>query len=274
MNGSDVVAGSLFNTLTNDMPYEIPTVDLEGTKYNIPNNPKVYAPIEELSVGGLTNAVSTGVFDVLMSSMKKHLKEEYESGRITGSEYTKLYTAQSQVVLNTSIQFMNMQVTSYWQAVSGQAAAIVSQVQIETGKLEYATGQMKAKTVETEYAVNKVKLATEDAAYGVNKYNLSNLMPAQLKLLNEQLEVQRAQTSDTRSDGTTPVNGVLGKQRALYTQQITSYQRDAEMKATKLFTDAWITMKTIDEGLLPPSNFQNTSLDGILTRIKQNNDLV
>jgi len=85
--------------------------------------------------------------------------------------------------------------------------------------------------------------------------------------------VQRAQTLDTRSDGVTDVEGVLGKQKDLYTQQITSYRRDAETKVAKLFTDAWITMKTIDEGLSPPTGFTNASLDEILGVLKVNNDL-
>lgn len=67
--------------------------------------------------------------------------------------------------------------------------------------------------------------------------------------------------------------GSIGKQKALYDQQITSYQRDAEVKAAKIFSDAWITQKTIDEGLTAPSALQNASLDRILTVIKTNNKL-
>lgn len=103
-------------------------------------------------------------------------------------------------------------------------------------------------------------------------YQLSNLLPEQLKLLKEQYESQRAQTQDTRSDYL-PIAGVLGKQKDLYSQQILSYQRDAEVKAAKLFTDAWITQKTIDEGLNPPTGFTNDSLDPILTTLKSVNNL-
>ena len=104
------------------------------------------------------------------------------------------------------------------------------------------------------------------------QYSLDNLLPAQLSMLLEQVEAQRAQTLDDRTDAT-PITGLLGKQKALYSQQIVSYMRDAEVKAAKLFTDAWITMKTIDEGLLPPTNFDNASLDEILGVLKTNNAL-
>ena len=86
------------------------------------------------------------------------------------------------------------------------------------------------------------------------------------------MEVQRAQTMDTRTNGVA-IRGSVGKQKDLYTQQITSYQRDAEVKAAKLFTDAWITQKTIDEGLLPPGAFRNDSINVILRNIKANNDI-
>ena len=92
----------------------------------------------------------------------------------------------------------------------------------------------------------------------------------QVILVSEQGEAQRAQTLDTRLDGAT-VTGLLGKQKELYSQQITSYKRDAEVKAGKLWIDAWITMKTIDEGLLPPDQFTNIEINEVLATLKTNN---
>ena len=103
-------------------------------------------------------------------------------------------------------------------------------------------------------------------------YNLQTMLPQQYELLVEQTEVQRAQTLDTRSDGITVV-GAVGKQKDLYSQQIVSYQRDSELKAAKLFTDAWTVQKTVDEGFVAPANFQNPSLDSVLGHIKTNNNL-
>lgn len=103
-------------------------------------------------------------------------------------------------------------------------------------------------------------------------YNLQTMLPQQHELLVEQTEVQRAQTLDTRSDGITVV-GAVGKQKDLYSQQIVSYQRDSELKAAKLFADAWTVQKTVDEGFVAPANFQNPSLDSVLGHIKTNNNL-
>ena len=103
-------------------------------------------------------------------------------------------------------------------------------------------------------------------------FNLQTMLPQQHELLVEQTEVQRAQTLDTRSNGITVV-GAVGKQKDLYSQQIKSFQRDSELKAAKLFADAWTVQKTVDEGFVAPANFQNPSLDSVLGHIKTNNNL-
>lgn len=54
-----------------------------------------------------TNALDgTGVFDVLMSVVKKHLIEEFENDRITGEEYTQVYLGALQSVMQSALQFL------------------------------------------------------------------------------------------------------------------------------------------------------------------------
>ncbi len=159
-----------------------------------------------------------------------------------------------------------------------QKALLVAQVAgqlTENNISSYNLTNMLPKQLET--------LVAQLEGIGINNdtasYNLSTVLPQnvsiareQEKLVREQTEVQRAQTSNNRTDGL-PVSGVLGKQKDLYTQQITSYIRNDERSAAKIFTDAWTVMKTIDEGLVPPSNFNNASLDTVLAKVKQNNGL-
>lgn len=89
-------------------------------------------------------------------------------------------------------------------------------------------------------------------------------------LVHEQMEGQRAQTLDTRQDGqsrnitvTLPdgtleprIAGLLGVQNYLYRQQIISYRDDSQVKAGKLFSDLWMTMKTIDDATQPANYFR------------------
>lgn len=117
-----------------------------------------------------------------------------------------------------------------------------------------------------------VQLNTATTAQQTAEYNRVTLQPQQFALLVEQTNVQRAQTADLRQDSQ-GVAGLIKSQKDLYAQQILSYKRDSEIKATKVFTDAWTVQKTVDDGLAAPGNFSNTSLDGILDHIKFNNGL-
>jgi hypothetical protein len=180
----------------------------------------------------------TGVFDKLMVSLTAHLKVEYEANRISGAEYTKAYIGIVSAALQTASSFLVAAEQTYWQA------------QVQEAQMNNLIAQGE----------------------GID-YTNTNILPQQLALLEEQTEVQRAQTLNTRTDGVTTVVGVLGKQKDLYSQQITSYQRDAETKAVKIFSDAWITQKTIDEGLVAPTHFTNTEINEVLGVLRTNLNL-
>jgi len=191
------------------------------------------------------------------------------------------------------------------QARAAETQAVQARLELETARLALAKAQYDAATSEAQYALTKIKISTEDATYGnlvkqgegldfTNQYimpaqktgldrtnaNLlsegvgidytnANILPRQGELLKEQMEATRAQTQDWRLDGQEVV-GSIGKQKDLYAQQIISYQRDAETKAAKIFSDAWITQKTIDEGLLAPNQFTNNQIDSILVALRGN----
>ena len=113
----------------------------------------------------------------------------------------------------------------------------------------------------------------------IKDYNLANTLPTQVTLLDEQItltseqgEAERAKTLDHRSDGGM-VEGSVGKQKDLYDQQIDSFIKDAQHKTAKLYSDAWITQKTLDEGLTAPTQFTNSEVNEVLTTVRGNNSL-
>lgn len=180
--------------------------------------------VPQITNEALTTKVvdGSGIFDIVMASINAHLMGQYESGRITGADFTKAYIELTTAALSSSVAFLLGRDEAYWKGLLAQQQVANAQQQ--------------------------------------------NL------LLKEQTEVQRAQTLNERTDGATVV-GAIGKQKDLYTQQITSYQRDAEVKAAKMFIDSWITQKTLDEGLTAPTSLQNASIDVIMAKIKTNNSL-
>ena len=296
--GAEAEGNSLFQTLTAGVSFEIPQIDVTGPSFQIPGgmDSELYKEVTRIANSELTTTTldGTGTFDVLMRGFKAHLKEEYNQSRITGAEYTKAYTALVESAMAQGVQFLLGKDASFWQAMSAQIQAITAKLQLETARVRHTTAQLEALNQEATFALTKMRLANENMQYCIGKfnheqmlpaqktgqdianrtavYNLDMIMPQQYKLLVEQTEVQRAQTLDTRSDGSTVV-GAVGKQKDLYSQQIKSYQRDSELKAAKLFADAWTVQKTVDEGFVAPANFQNPSLDSVLGHIKTNNNL-
>ena len=273
---AEVEANRLLEELTKGDDFTLPDIDMSGPEWDIPggDGSPIFGAITKITNESLTTREvgGSGTFDALMESAHNHLKAEFKANRITGGEYTKAYIAMMESCMSNAVQFLLGRDQAYWAAALAQIQAVTARVTLATSKAQYVLAKIQALSAKSEYALTKMKIATESETYCAALFNVNQMLPQQLKLITEQTESQRAQTLDTRSDGAT-VTGSVGKQKELYSQQITSYQRDAEVKASKLFTDAWITQKTIDEGLNPPNGFTNASIDTILTKLKSNNGL-
>lgn len=281
--GADTEANALIESLTAGEDFTIPKIDWDDDAFKFPGGTDgpLYQPVARITIEELTTRIvgGTGVFDALMASFSAHLRAEYEKSRITGDDYTKTYIALSESAMANATQFLLGKDESFWNAQTAQLQAFTARIGLETAKAEMANTQLQALNQRANFALTKLKLSGESVTYCTAQYNLDKMLPQQLinlkgqeLMIKEQMEAQRGQTADARTDGI-PVSGVMGKQKDLYTQQITSYKRDSEIKGAKLFTDAWITMKSIDEGLLPPTGFTNDSIDTVLTAIKTNNEL-
>ncbi|QWY13173.1 virion structural protein [Escherichia phage vB_EcoP-ZQ2] len=273
---AEVEANRLLEELTKGDDFTLPDIDMSGPEWDIPggDGSPIFGAITKITNESLTTREvgGSGTFDALMESAHNHLKAEFKANRITGGEYTKAYIAMMESCMSNAVQFLLGRDQAYWAAALAQIQAVTARVQLATTKAQFVLAKIQALSAKSEYALTKMKIATESETYCAALFNVNQMLPQQLKLITEQTESQRAQTLDTRTDGAV-VKGSVGKQKELYSQQITSYQRDAEVKASKLFTDAWITQKTIDEGLNPPNGFTNASIDTILSKLKSNNGL-
>ena len=69
------------------------------------------------------------------------------------------------------------------------------------------------------------------------------------------------------------MEGSVGKQKDLYDQQIDSFIKDAQHKTAKMYSDAWVTQKTLDEGLAPPTQFNEANINSVLAGVRGNNNL-
>lgn len=259
-NADDIAKGILTN-ITAGTDFTLPEIDLTDPKWDMPESldAALKEAIEPLSIEQLTEKKvnGTGAIDVIMSCVSAHLKDEFERGRLTGAEYSKAYVALTTAAMQTGLQFLMQRDQIKWAGITAQIQAMTAKLGLETAKAQYIAAKAAAMTAEAQYANQVMDLAIKDAAYCTQQ---------------EQHEAARAQTMDTRSDGTV-VRGSIGKQKELYSQQITSYQRSAETNAAKIFSDAWIAHKSIDEGIDAPAAFNAATISSVLTAIKTNNGL-
>jgi hypothetical protein len=232
--GAETEANTLMESLIDGLDFTIPEVDFSDIDLDIPTtaiNPLTNAELTSGTIDG------NGTFDVIMRAMSAHLQQEFDKNRITGDQFSKAYVALAAGSLANAVQFLLSRDDQYWKSQTARAEAITAQVKLETAKVELQAKRAEALMNQAGYALTKMKLSNESMSYCVAKYNLENILPAQ---------------------------------KALLEQQKTSYKRDAEIKAAKVWADTWITQKTIDEGLSAPSIFTNDVLDDVFGSLKEN----
>ena len=276
--GADTLGTSLIASLTNDVPFDIPNTTIPAT-------------ITKVTVADLTSGAvnGTGSFDKLMAGISAHLKNEFDKNRITGAEYTKAFIASTELALNQGAAFALACDKQYWENLLTQQQAIVSRLQAENLLAEYAAKKLQLAKLSSEFCISEYtlnnmlpaqKALVESQKLGQDKnnsiadYNLASMLPQQLTLLtkqtnltSEQYEAARAQTLNTRSDGTA-VDGNLGGQRELHAQQVVSYKSDAKLKVGKIFSDTWITQKTLNDEIDPPVSFTNPTVESVMAALR------
>lgn len=284
--GSENLANPMFTALVGAGNDALPVVDIWGPDYEVPSGPgsPLETPIEKVTVAELVACV-----EALEDNFKGLLEEQAVKQRITNADYAKTFLGLSQVAMQGAVQFMLGKDQAYWVAVKTKIEAV-------NAKMENEKLKMEVMLLRAQFAQAKLSLAATDSQFGVSELNRTEHVPAQVtltkeqvKMVHEQMEAQRAQTVDYREDGhartelvTNPDNtqefrlqGLLGVQKTLYGQQIYSYRDDGKIKAGKVFSDLWMTMRTVDE-VQPSAYFRpptpevpNNPLDGVFKAVRK-----
>lgn len=269
--GADAFGTTLMDSLTSDAPFSTPTTVIP-------------AEVSKLSIADLTSGVvaGTGAFDKIMVSMAAHLKNEYDKNRITGAEYTKAFIAATELALSQGASFTLACERQYWDTLLLQQQTVAAKLQAENLLAEYAIKKLQLAKLSSEYCASEFnvntllpkqaemltkQIAGQETSNQIAAYNLANMLPEQLKLVKEQFESARAQTKDTRSDGSA-IEGSIGAQKLLHAQQVTAYVQDSKLKVAKIFSDSWITQKTLNEDIPAPAQLINDSVNTVLSNLR------
>ena len=161
-----------------------------------------------------SDVTGTGVFDVMMNSIRANVYEEYREGRITGAEYAQVYLSAMNSAADRALSFVLQQ-----HKVDLEAQKIVAEIEVLTDT---------ACKLKQEFEV-------------LEQQELKVI--AETGLVGQKTATEAAQISGTNVDA----NSVIGRQKELYFAQGEAFIRDGEQKATKIMVDTWNVRKTTDE---------------------------
>ncbi len=237
INSVSIDANSLFSALTQGVNIDLNIDDIVlDTDFPVTPDPSLPV-VEPLTIEKLTQGLvgGDGVFDKLMAAVNAQIGTQYEKGRITGSDYANVYLGAIQSAMQFAIQYTlgnqraqleNLQILetvklAQVQRVKAMADIELVRAQLVTAQYNMLQSKLQAHVVYNQYASTKMDL--------VLGFNSILEAEGKQKLINEQFESQRAQTLDTRSDGTA-VNGVIGTQRDLTAAQVAVANEDIDTK--------------------------------------------
>lgn len=182
-------------------------------------------------IGDLTDGDidGSGTFDLMMKSVKSHLQEEYNTGRIKGSDYATVYLGAIQTTMDRALSYVM--------------------------------------THDEEDAKIRVADATQcklDAEFDVLVLQAVKVT-AETNLLNQRKITEVAQTNGTAVTS----DSLLGKQIALFQKQADGFTRDAEQKAAAIMADTWNIRRTTDEGTVwdEVNHFQDSDVGRVIIKM-------
>ena len=138
---------------------------------------------QPLNVTELTTAeiAGTGVFDVLMRSVKNHVQEEHTKSRITGKEYATVYLEALQSTMAQSIEYLLRAKTLGFELdnLGKQGVLLDHQAEIAIKDAQLKFAQIAQTQAQTELTEQQVKSAEAEA----------HKIPVEISLLRSNLEL-------------------------------------------------------------------------------------
>lgn len=242
----------------------------------------------ELSAGALLSAPNvsrlttqslegTGVFDVLMASTKLHLLEEYNSGRITGEEYTQVYLGALTAVMQQSVTFLlNSQQEEKIIAEIGLVRQKIATELAQTDNtiplgLAFNGTSVVEGLVESQLALNALQ---EDLVT-----NQIEKVERESALVGQQIISELSHTSNSLTNAigaglgynnTTTVAGLIKAQKDKVDAEIARSDAEVDLVTQKIVTEVAQTSDTKPVGLGQMSS--TTVLNGLVKSQKEKTD--
>jgi hypothetical protein len=257
----------------------VPTVDL--SLFSVPNFNSNPVPNPTTVTNTLLtdkNVNGTGCFDNLMTSISKHLTNEFEEGRIEQDKFGDIYSQNMIQAMSIASQYVLNSVTTNYQnqllkkqLEQQEINNIIAKVQLETTKTTATRARFEALTANANFTIAKQQLAVVNADY---LFKLKQIL-----LVTEQIDTERAKTKNTTATGST-ITGILGKEKdlkdsqiSLYEQQQNAYIVDSKAKIGMMFKDIYSINKSSDPGTTVPTSLNDANINEVVTAMRNAVDL-
>jgi len=175
----------------------------------------------QILISELTEGIvdGNGYFDELMKAATAHLEEQHKLGRIKGADYATVYLGAMQWAMQQAVAFALGR-----QQADKQAELLAAQELKTDAEKLLVDEQTGLVTQQTLTEVERTGLTTAQ----------KNKTDSEKALLDQKTLTEVQQTA------------LVIKQQGLYQKQTDGFDRDAEQKSLKLWTDVWSIARSTD----------------------------
>jgi len=206
------------------------------------------------STDGRYTVHGDGMFDDLMEAVNIQLGAQFDLGRITGSDYAKVYLSAMQAAMQNAVQYVLTRQEADKKAdlldkqiLSEVANTLLIEAQTRLTEAQKETEEVREENVEADTALKGSQKLNVEADTNLKEADI-DLKVEQLALTQEQIEkitaekellAQKKVTEQAQTQsGVADADSVLGKQIALYDEQSKGFFWNAKKNWSKLTVDA------------------------------------
>ena len=239
------------------------------------------------------------VLDGVMETLKKHLFEEFNKGRLRGTDYAKVYVGSTEAVLGNTVQYLVGMALTNEQRQKVLADIEFQQKQAE--KVEKEIELIDKQIEKMEYEILQVQAQTDLLEAQTNQVNeeTTRKLPAEVALLEAQTDKTEADTLLAEEQGRLiqdqrtlklPIEiekvtaekdlllakkltedgqpAYLAKQSELLDAQKIGFKGKAAADLAKIAADTYAVMRTTDEGAIVPTSLDSTHTDTYVDKLE------
>ena len=166
-----------------------------------------------------------------------------------------LQREQLRIANDTALYNLNNMMPEQLTQLLNQNALLVEQRNQVLGQIAYQAAQTKMVGKQEELVDSQIRDAQDkytNPTGGLNKAAYDKLM-REMELMNQKIITEKSQTqSDVNG---VPIGGLVGREINLKTKQADSFDRNAEVQATKILTDSFAVLYSTEPENTKPVDF-------------------